>query len=53
MVMIGFIIGGISMSVFGMSGDALMHSFLLDEELNDRNPQNSPDELQSFINEER
>lgn len=53
MVMIGMIVGSVFMSIYGMSGDALMHSFLLDEELNSGNPQNTPDELRSFMNEER
>ena len=50
--LIGFILGHITMSIFSMSGDALMHSFLLDEELNKGQPKAFP-ELQKFMNDER
>jgi hypothetical protein len=52
MVMIGFILGMVSMSVVGMSSDALMHSFLLDEELNRGQAKAFP-ELQKFMSDER
>ena len=52
MVMIGFILGMVSMSVIGMSSDALMHSFLLDEELNRGQAKAFP-ELQKFMSDER
>lgn len=52
MVMIGFVIGYICMSIFGTSSDALMHSFLLDEELNKGQPKAFP-ELQKFMQDER
>ena len=50
--LIGFILGYITMSIFSMSGDALMHSFLLDEEINKGQPKAFP-ELQKFMNDER
>jgi hypothetical protein len=53
MVLIGYIIGAITMSIYGMSGDSLMHCFLLDEELNDKNPKHTPDELRDFVTAER
>ena len=49
---IGFILGKVTMSIFGVSGDALMHSFLLDEEINKGLPKAFP-ELQKFMSEER
>jgi hypothetical protein len=49
---IGFILGHITMSIFSVSGDALIHSFLLDEELNKGQPKAFP-ELQKFMSEER
>ena len=48
---IGFIVGKVTMSIFSVSGDALIHSFLLDEELNKGQPKAFPD-LQKFMNEE-
>lgn len=52
MVMIGFVIGMVCMSVFGSSSDALMHAFLLDEEINKGQPKNFP-ELQKFMEDEK
>ena len=49
---IGFILGRVTMSIFSVSGDALMHSFLLDEEINKGQPKAFP-ELQKFMSEER
>jgi len=49
---VGFILGKVTMSIFGVSGDALMHSFLLDEEINKGQPKAFP-ELQKFMSEER
>ena len=49
---IGFIMGRVSMSIFSVSGDALIHSFLLDEEINKGQPKAFP-ELQKFMNDER
>jgi hypothetical protein len=49
---IGFILGRVIMSIFSVSGDALMHSFLLDEEINKGQPKSFP-ELQNFMCEER
>ena len=52
MTVIGLIIGNVSMSVFGMSADALMHSFLLDEEINKGQAKAYPD-LAKFMSDER
>ena len=52
MVMIGFVIGMVCMSVFGSSSDALIHAFLLDEEINKGQPKNFP-ELQKFMEDEK
>ena len=49
--LIGFILGHITMSIFSVSGDALIHAFLLDEEINKGQPKAFP-ELQKFMNEE-
>ena len=50
--MVGFMLGLVTMSIFGISGDALMHSFLLDEELNKGQAKSFP-ELQKFMSDER
>ena len=52
MVMIGLIIGLVSMNVFGMSADTLLYCFLIDEEINKGQPKAMP-ELQKFMSEER
>ena len=52
MGMVGLIIGLVSMNVYGMSSDALMHSFLLDEELNKGQAKAYP-ELAKFMASER
>ena len=44
--------GRVTMSIFSVSGDALIHSFLLDEELNKGQPKAFP-ELQQFMSDER
>ena len=49
--LIGFIVGKVTMSIFSVSGDALIHSFLLDEELNKGLPKAFP-ELQKFMSDE-
>ena len=49
---IGLIMGIVTMSIFSVSGDALIHSFLLDEELNKGQPKAFP-ELQKFMSDER
>ena len=49
---IGLVMGLVTMSIFGISGDALMHSFLLDEELNKGQAKAFPD-LQKFMSDER
>ena len=50
--LIGFVMGRVTMTIFSVSGDALIHSFLLDEELNKGQPKAFP-ELQKFMNDER
>ena len=50
--LVGFIMGYVTMSIFSVSGDALIHSFLLDEELNKGLPKAFP-ELQKFMSDER
>lgn len=52
MTLIGLIIGMVTITVFGTSADALLHSFLLDEELNKGQPKHFP-ELQKFMADER
>ena len=51
-LIIGLVLGLVTMSIFGTSGDALMHSFLLDEELNKGQAKAFP-ELQKFMSDER
>ena len=51
-IIIGMVLGLVTMSIFGVSGDALMHSFLLDEEINKGQAKAFP-ELQKFMNDER
>ena len=50
--LIGFILGYVTMSIFSVSGDALIHSFLLDEEINKGLPKAFA-ELQKFMSDER
>ena len=50
--LIGFVMGRVTMTIFSVSGDALIHSFLLDEELNKGQPKAFP-ELQKFMSDER
>ena len=52
MVLVGLIIGIVSMDVFGMSADTLLFCFLIDEEINKGQPKAMP-ELQKFMSEER
>ena len=52
MTLVGLIIGLVSMSVFGMSADALLYCFLIDEEINKGQPKAVP-ELQKFMSDER
>ena len=52
MVMVGLIIGLVSMSVFGMSADALLYCFLIDEEINKGQAKSMP-ALQKFMSDER
>ena len=52
MVIIGLVIGLVSMNVFGMSADTLLYFFLIDEEINKGLPKAMP-ELQKFMNDER
>lgn len=52
MVMVGLIIGLVTMDVFGMSADTLLFCFLIDEEINRGQPKAMP-ELQQFMSDER
>ena len=52
MVMVGLIIGLVTMNVFGMSADTLLFCFLIDEEINKGQPKAMP-ELQKFMSDER
>ena len=52
MVIVGLIIGLITMNVFGMSADTLLYCFLIDEEINKGLPKAMP-ELQKFMSDER
>jgi hypothetical protein len=51
-IIIGLVLGLVTMNIFGTSGEALMHSFLLDEEINKGQPKAFP-ELQKFMSDER
>ena len=52
MVMVGLIIGLVTMNVFGMSADTLLFCFLIDEDINKGQPKAMP-ELQKFMSNER
>jgi len=49
---IGFFLGHVCMSIFGISGDALIFCFLLEEELNYGQAKGFP-ALQQFMRDER
>ena len=49
---VGFFLGNISMNIFGISGDALIYCFLLEEELNFGQAKAFP-ALQKFMRDER
>ena len=51
-IVVGFVIGSACMNVFGVSSDALMHCFLVDEEINKGQAKCFP-ELQKFMEDER
>ena len=55
MLLVGWVVGIISMNIFGMSGDALLHCFLVDVDLNKNALKASSHlpELQKFIEDER
>lgn len=55
MACIGLVVGIYFMNVFSTSSDALLHCFVLDEELseNGKATHNPPEELQEFITNER
>ena len=52
MVLVGLVIGLVTMDVFGMSADTLLYCFLVDEEINKGQPKAMP-ELQKFMSDER
>ena len=49
---VGLFLGNVSMSIFGISGDALIYCFLLEEELNFGQAKGFP-ALQQFMKDER
>jgi hypothetical protein len=51
-LLIGWLIGSIFISIYGMSSDALMHCFLVDTEIN-RDAKHSPKALRSFVEDEK
>ena len=54
MLLIGWVIGVIVMNIYGMSGDTLLHCFLLDEDKNQGVAKsNCPEKLKKFMSEER
>jgi hypothetical protein len=54
MVLVGWLIGSLIMNIYGMSGDAMLHSFLLDEEKNGGVAKSKcPEKLRTFMSEER
>lgn len=55
MSLIGLVIGSIFMEIFNVSGDAMLHCFILDEELNENNHgiHKPPADLQEFVANER
>jgi len=55
MCLIGMVVAAFFMNVFSISSDAMLHCFILDEELseNGQATHNPPEELSDFINNER
>lgn len=53
MLLLGWLIGSLVMNIYGMSGDAMLHCFVLDEEKNDKVAKCSPKKLQDFMQNER
>ena len=55
MVLIGMIVSAFFMNVFSVSSDAMLHCFVLDEELSENGTatHNPPEDLAEFVNRER
>jgi hypothetical protein len=55
MGLIGILVGIFFMDVFAVSSDALLHCFVLDEELSENGTatHNPPEELSDFVGRER
>jgi hypothetical protein len=54
MLVVGYVIGHLVMSIYSMSGDSLMHCFLLDEDVNQGVAKSHcPEQLRKFMSEER
>ena len=52
MGIIGFIVGAVSMGIYGTSGDAMMHCYLLDEEIN-TTAKNCDSKFAEFVQKEK
>lgn len=52
MGVIGFIVGAVSMGIYGTSGDAMMHCYLLDEEINST-AKNCKNSFSEFVHKEK
>ena len=54
MLSVGWVIGTLVMNIYGMSGDTLLHCFLLDEDKNQGVAKSHcPEKLRAFMSEER
>jgi len=54
MTLVGWLIGSLIMNIYGMSSDAMLHSFLLDEDKNGGTAKcKCPEKLKTFMSEER
>jgi hypothetical protein len=55
MFCIGWIIGSIGLHIYGMSADALLHCFLVEETMNENGVKGSSNlpEMRDFLNDEK
>lgn len=55
MVLIGMVVAAFFMNVFSISSDAMLHCFILDEELSENGTasHDPPEELVEFVDRER
>jgi len=49
--LISWLVADVFMAVYGVSADAIIHCFAMDEEIHDGNAQHAPQELKDFIDE--